>query len=165
MRTSLFAWRGVLLLFPFRLPTAKARCPNLPDSRTTTREKGNDFQGWAICTDRGTRVSDGETMPSWGAVARSPDGRFFYHVWPGHHNRSTPRVCRGQESTPTTPLNSRVFLRRFLSLGPMAQLSVIHRRVSSTIPSTRPTFAWALSNLGRTFHCGSPASVLFYKFS
>ena len=34
----------------FRLPAAKARYPNLPNSRTTTREKGNDFQGWATCT-------------------------------------------------------------------------------------------------------------------
>ena len=32
----------------FRLLAAKARYPNLPNSRTTTREKGNDFQGRAI---------------------------------------------------------------------------------------------------------------------
>ena len=32
----------------FRLPAAKARYPHLPNSRTTTRERGNDFQGWAI---------------------------------------------------------------------------------------------------------------------
>ena len=35
----------------FRLPAAKARYPHLPNSRTTTRERGNDFQGWAVYTD------------------------------------------------------------------------------------------------------------------
>ena len=32
----------------FRLPKPKARYPHLPNVRTTTRERGNDFQGWAI---------------------------------------------------------------------------------------------------------------------
>ena len=35
----------------FRLPSAKAKYPNLPNVRTTTRETGNDFQGWAIFSD------------------------------------------------------------------------------------------------------------------
>ena len=35
----------------FRLPKAKARYPHLPNVRTTTRERGNDFQGWAIYSD------------------------------------------------------------------------------------------------------------------
>ena len=39
----------------FRLPAAQARYLNLPNTRTTTRENGNDFQGWAIYTDRRTR--------------------------------------------------------------------------------------------------------------
>ena len=43
----------------FRLPTAKARYPHLPNARTTLRERGNDFQGWAVHTD-GTRLADGE---------------------------------------------------------------------------------------------------------
>ena len=45
---------GRLLVVPhqkFRLPAAKARYPHLPNSRTTTRERGNDFQGWAVYTD------------------------------------------------------------------------------------------------------------------
>ena len=57
----------------------------------------------------------------WGAVARPPDGRLMYHVWPGKHNRSTSRVCMGPESTPTTPLGSRVLLRRFSFVGPHAR--------------------------------------------
>ena len=35
----------------FRLPAAKARYPHLPNIRSTTREKGNDFQVWAIYAD------------------------------------------------------------------------------------------------------------------
>ena len=35
----------------FRLPSAKAKYPHLPNVRTTTRERGNDFQGRAIYTD------------------------------------------------------------------------------------------------------------------
>ena len=33
----------------FRLPKPKARYPHLRNGRTTTRERGHDFQGWAIC--------------------------------------------------------------------------------------------------------------------
>ena len=46
----------------FRLPQLKARYPYLPNARSTTRERGNDFRGWAIYTDGGTRVVDGETL-------------------------------------------------------------------------------------------------------
>ena len=59
----------------FRLPKSKARYPHLPNVRTTTRERGNDFQGWVIYADGCTRVVDGETFAGWGAIARSPDGR------------------------------------------------------------------------------------------
>ena len=31
----------------FRLPKSKARYPHLTNVRTTTRERFNDFQGWA----------------------------------------------------------------------------------------------------------------------
>ena len=56
------AERSVVVLHQkFRLPAPKARYPSLHHSRTTTREKGNDFQGWAIYTDRGTRSAEGET--------------------------------------------------------------------------------------------------------
>ena len=59
----------------FRLSKPKARYPHLSNSRTTTRERGNYFQGWAIYTDGGIRLADGETLAEWGAVARSPHGR------------------------------------------------------------------------------------------
>ena len=35
----------------FRLPKPKARYRHLPNVRTTTRERGFDFQGWGIYTD------------------------------------------------------------------------------------------------------------------
>ena len=59
----------------FRLPSAKVRYPHLPNVRTTTRDRGNNFQGWAIDTDGGTRLADGEKLAGWGAVARYPHGR------------------------------------------------------------------------------------------
>ena len=59
----------------FRLPAAKARYPHLSHSGTATRERGNDFQGWAIYTDGSTRLADGDTFAGWSAVARSPHRR------------------------------------------------------------------------------------------
>ena len=59
----------------FRLPKPKTRYPHLPNARSTTRERGNDFRGWAIYTDGGTRVVDGETLAGWGVISRSPHGR------------------------------------------------------------------------------------------
>ena len=59
----------------FRLPKPKARYPHLSSLRTTTRERGNDFRGWAIYTDGGTRVVNGETFAGWSIIARSHHGR------------------------------------------------------------------------------------------
>ena len=58
----------------FRLPAAKARYPHLPNIRTTTRDKGNDFQGWAIYTDGGTRLAGGVGMRSSRQVAYTGKG-------------------------------------------------------------------------------------------
>ena len=44
----------------FRLPKPKSRYPHLPNHLSITRELGNDYHGWAIETDGGTRVVDGE---------------------------------------------------------------------------------------------------------
>ena len=46
----------------FRLPKPKARHPHLSNIRITTRERGNDFQGWGIYTDGSTRLVNGETL-------------------------------------------------------------------------------------------------------
>ena len=63
----------------FRLPKPKARYPRFPNVRTTTRERGNDFQ---IYTDGGTRVVDGETFAGWGAFARCPNERMVIMIGP-----------------------------------------------------------------------------------
>ena len=54
---------------PVSLPGGAPSCGSpsevsmsLPHSRTTTREKGNDFQGWAICTEGS---AEGETSARW----------------------------------------------------------------------------------------------------
>ena len=59
----------------FRLKKPKARYPHLPNVRTQTCERGNDFQGWAIYTDGCTRLLDGGSFAGWGAIARSLHGR------------------------------------------------------------------------------------------
>ena len=59
----------------FRLPKPKARDPHLPNTRSSTRERGNDFHAWAIYTDGGTRTEKGETFAECGFIARSPNGR------------------------------------------------------------------------------------------
>ena len=148
----------VVLYQKFRLPAAKARNPNLPNSRTTTRETGNDFQGWAIYTDGGTRVSDGEeTIAGCRAVAR-PMERYISCLAQLSQPKHISRTLES-DAIPTTLLNSRVSLRRFPSLDSMAWLPRIHKRVSSTIPGIQPAFAWALSNHEQTSSLGSPASV------
>ena len=62
----------------FRLPKPKARYPHLPNVRITTRERGNDFQGWSFHTDGSTRLVNGETVAGWCAIARSHHGSIFY---------------------------------------------------------------------------------------
>ena len=58
----------------FRLPKLKARYPYLPNDRSNTRARGNDFRGWAVYTDGGTRIVDGETLAGRGVISRSPHG-------------------------------------------------------------------------------------------
>ena len=66
----------------FRLPKPKSRYPYLPNDRSITRELGNDYHGWAIYTDDGIRVVDGETVAGWGVISRSPRGRIYVMFGP-----------------------------------------------------------------------------------
>ena len=59
----------------FRLPKPKSRYPYLPNVRSITHERGNDYRGWAIYTEGGTRVVDGETLAGWCVISRSPHRR------------------------------------------------------------------------------------------
>ena len=56
----------------FRLPKPKARYLHLTNVHITTREGGNDFLGWAIYTDGGTRFGNGETLAGWCYRSISP---------------------------------------------------------------------------------------------
>ena len=96
-----------MLLVPhqnFRLPKPKARYPHLPNARCTTRERGNDFQGWAIYTDGCTRVVNGETLAGWGVIARSPRGRIEIMFGPVITTEAHPAFSGVPELTPTTLL-------------------------------------------------------------
>ena len=53
----------------FRLPKPKSRYPHLPNDRSITLERGNDYRGWTLYTDGGTRVVDGETLAGWGVIS------------------------------------------------------------------------------------------------
>ena len=105
----------------FRLPKPQARYPHLLNVRTTTRERGNDFQGWAIYTDGGTRHVNGETLARWGVIARLHHGRIVVMFWSGHHRRWLILLFQMPELIPTTPLKSLLWLRHCLFSGPVAQ--------------------------------------------
>ena len=61
----------------FTLPKPKSRFPHLLIDRTITRELTTEFHGWAIYTDGGTLVVDGETLAGWSVISRSSRGRIF----------------------------------------------------------------------------------------
>ena len=61
----------------FRLPKPKSRYPYLPNDRSITRERGNDRCGWAVYTDGGTRIVDGETLAGWSVISRSLMGELM----------------------------------------------------------------------------------------
>ena len=56
-------------------PSPKPDIRVFPNARFITRARGNDYRGWAIYTDGGARVVDGETLAGWGVISRSPHGR------------------------------------------------------------------------------------------
>ena len=150
MRTSPFAELGALLTSLIKGFACRLSKPNIrisPNIRTTTREKGNDFQGWAVQTDGRTCVSEGETTAGWGAVA-APGGKLFITF--GVVLTSAPCVMQELGSN---PMNSRVSLKHYPSLALMARLPAIRKLVSSTIPSMRTAFV-----LGRSNHT-SPSKI------
>ena len=136
----------------FPSPAAEAKHSHPPNSRSTTREEGNDFHGWAVCTDGRTRSSNGETIVAWGVVAPSLEWRIFIMFGPGYHNRSTahlPSARRRIHSSITAELSSVVEAISFPV--PMAQVPVIHALASSLITSTQSVSAWSQPDHGRMF--------------
>ena len=68
--------------YSFRLPKPKARYPFLPNDRSLSKELGHDYCVWAIYTDGGTRVVDGETVAGWWVISRSPRGQIYIMFGP-----------------------------------------------------------------------------------
>ena len=70
MRCTFLASRTPLSDFP-------NPSPDIYINRSISRELGNDYHGWAVYTDGGIRVVDGEILAEWGVISRSPRGRIF----------------------------------------------------------------------------------------
>ena len=153
---------GRLLVAPhhkFRLPTVKARYRNLTNSRTTTREKGNDFQGWAIYTDGEAGFSEGETSAGWGAVARSPHGRLYIMFGPVITTEAhLAHAGAKHHSINTAELSSII---EALSLGPTARLLDSQARI---FHDSRHAASICLGTVhARTSSWGSLAGVSCHK--
>ena len=134
----------------FRLLAAKARHPHLPNTRTTTRERGNGFQGLAIFTDGGARFADGEILAGWGAIARSPRGRIHVMFGPvvpteAHLAHAGTRI----QSNNTAEMSAIIEALSFL--GPLGPVAWDACSCLSMTPNMLLMFAWAQSMLARTY--------------
>ena len=145
MRTKAICLAGRLLVVShqkFRLPAAKARYPHLPNSRSTTREEGNDFHGWLYIQMEGLAPLMVKPLLA-GALSLARLREEYMSCLAQLSQLEHISCMQGPESTPTTPLNSRVLLRRCFFWGPMARLPEIESRAFSLIPNTLPASAWA----------------------
>ena len=112
----------------FRLWKPKAKSPYLPNARSTTRERGNDFRGWAIIyTDGGTRVVNGETLAGWVVIALSMEELISCLILLTPPTLILPSQV--PEITPTTPLKWLPWLRHCLSLVLMVRWPEMWNRV------------------------------------
>ena len=102
----------------FPLPAAIARYLYLPNARATARERGNDFQGWAIHTDGGTRSADGKTLAGWSAVARSHHGRIHVMFGPVVTTERPSCVLRCQDRTANNIAEKSAIIEALSFLGP-----------------------------------------------
>ena len=133
----------------FRLPSAKAKYQNLSNGRTATRERGNDFQGWAIYTDGGTRIADGETLAGWRAVARSRHGRIDVMFRPVITTEARLAFAGARTHSNSTAEMS--------AIGPHGPVAGDSYFLCSVTPSTLLVFAWVRFWLARTYSLRSPA--------
>ena len=94
-------WRPVTTLSVFPNPSPDIL---LPSDRSITKELGHDYHGWAVYTDGGTRVVDGETLTGWGVISRSPHGRIYVMFGPVVTTEAHLALPLVPEHTPTTLL-------------------------------------------------------------
>ena len=128
----------------FRLPKLKARYRYLPNDRSTTRARGNDFRGWAVYTDGGTRVVDGETLAGWSVISRSSHGRVVIMFGPvitteAHLALSGARTHSNNTAEMTAMIEALSFL------GPHGPVPEMSNRVSIMILCVLQAFVWARS--------------------
>ena len=107
----------------FRKPKPKARYPHLPNARSTTSERDNDFRGWAIHTDGGTRAENGETFAGWYVIARSPYGRIDMMFGPVITTEAHPAFSGARtHSNNTAEMSAMIEALSFLGpRGPVAR--------------------------------------------
>ena len=127
----------------FRLPKPKSRYPYLSNARSITSERGNDNRGWAIYTDGGTRVVDGETVAGWGVISRSPRGHIYVMFGPvvtseAHLAFSGARI----HSNNTTEMTAMIQALAFL--GPRGPVTPDEQSFFM-IPCMLLVFVWARS--------------------
>ena len=105
----------------FGQPKPKARCEYLPNARSITRERGNDYRGWAIYTDGGARVIDGETLAGWSVISRSPHGRINVMFGPVVTTEAHPTFSGARtHSNNTAEMTAMIEALSFLGLhGPV----------------------------------------------
>ena len=126
----------------FRLPKPKARYRDLPNARSTTRERGNDFQGWAICADGCTRVVNGETLARWCVIAQSPHGRIDIMFGPVITTEAHPAFSGARtHSNNTAEMTTMVEALSFL--GPRGPVAHDANSCFFMTPNMLPVCAWA----------------------
>ena len=89
----------------FRLPKLKARYPYLPNDRSTTRTRGNEFRGWAIYTDGVTRFVAGETLAGRCVISRSHHGRIDIMFGPVITTEAHPAFSGARTHSNNTAVN------------------------------------------------------------
>ena len=128
----------------FRHPKCKFRYPYLPNARSITRERGNDYRVWAIYTDGGTRVVDGETLAGWSVISRSPHGRIDVMFGPVVTTEAHLAFSCAQNSLQQQP-KWLPWSKHCLSLVLMVQSPMMSSRAFITILCMLLECAWARS--------------------
>ena len=148
----------------FRLPCAKARYPHLSNARTAARKRGNDFQGWAVYTDGGTRLADGETLAGVGVLSHDPAMEGLHGMFaPSHHGRSSSCIGRCQYSLPTNTAEMTAMSEALSFLGPHGPFARDANSCVFVDSKHAAGVAWARFRLAHTSSWRSPAKQLLLK--
>ena len=128
----------------FRLLKPKARYPYLPNVRSTTRERGSDFRGWAIYTDGGARSVNDETFAGWSVIAMSLQGSVDVMFGPVVTNKTYPAFSGAKASSNNTA-EMCAMIEALYFLGPRGSIARNEEPSIFVTPNTPLAYAWALS--------------------